>query len=546
MTTGSLRAAGAAGGEEGSFFIIPIPDIDRPTAHPTVEVDATGGVHVAFTPDTNTSEAPTRPAYYAYCPSGCTSSSAFTVVPLGQNVDYANLALDDAGRPRMLLRLTRPADQKFVYQYWACDTDCTSDASWTSATIAEAFSRAVAAGEPFSHFFALDSAGRSRFVYYDAGADAEDPHWGAFLAGCNGDCTNSANWGELSLIQDSFASDFALALGPSEETLLMFTSYDSQAYEWFVMYAECKSGCDNPAGWSAVRLLDRVSASVTAPVEISLRADSAGHPRVAYYAGTGQGGTLPPNILYYLSCSASDCAQVEAWQALDLLLPELHGEDGVALALDPQDRPRIAYHAALTEGDGLFYATCDTDCEAQVQGWTAARVEPSAKVNEELPIPPWPGCPFPECNPPVPACSYSFWETGVRPAIALSPAGNPRIAYDADHQQGGGCGTFTDTRLTRFALFDQPGAPTTTTTTTLPQPGACADPVALTAGAGARGSLVTASDALYILNAAVGVLTCELCICDADGQGTVAASDALLALKKAVGEPIELACPPCG
>jgi hypothetical protein len=249
-----------------------------------------------------------------------------------------------------------------------------------------------------------------------------------------------------------------------------------------------------------------------------------------------------------LSCSAGDCSQIQSWQALDLALPELHGEGGVALALDDQDRPRIAYHASLTAGDGLYYATCDTDCQTSAQGWRYGMVEPSAKVNQELPIPPYPGCEFPQCDPPVPACSYSFWETGTRPAIALDAVGNPRIAYDADHQQGGGCGTFTDTRLTRFALFDQPGAPTTTTTTTLPQPGACADPVALIAGASATAAgsaLVTASDALFILSAAVGTVTCDPCVCDADGQGTVAASDALLALKKAVGEQIELFCPPC-
>lgn len=546
-TAASWRAVGAATGEEGSFFLIPIPDIDRPTAHPTVDVDAAGGVHVAFTPDTNTEEDPTRPAYYAYCPSGCTSSSAFTVVPLGQHVDYANLALDDAGRPRMILRSTRPADQKLVYEYWTCDGDCTSSESWTSVAVAEAFARSDPTGEPFSRFFALDAAGRPRFVYFDAGGDAEDPHWGAFLAGCNGDCASVANWGEIPLVQDAFASDFTLALGPSGQSLLLYTSYDSDAVEWFVMYTECDGDCDSPMAWRALRLLDRVSASVTAPVEFALRADSAGRPRVVYYSGTGQGGTLPPGILYYLSCSAADCSEAQSWQVLDLVLPELHGEGGVALALAAQDRPRIAYHASLTAGDGLYYATCDADCQTSAEGWVYGTVEPSAKVNQELPIPPWPGCDFPQCNPPVPACSYSFWETGMRPSLALDPGGNPRIAYDADHQQGGGCGTFTDTRLTRFALFDQPGAPTTTTTT-LPQSGTCGDPVALivgASGADARAAAVTASDALFILSAAVGTVACDPCVCDVDGQGTVAASDALLALKKAVGEPVDLSCPPC-
>jgi uncharacterized membrane protein len=43
-----------------------------------------------------------------------------------------------------------------------------------------------------------------------------------------------------------------------------------------------------------------------------------------------------------------------------------------------------------------------------------------------------------------------------RPSLALDPAGQPRIGYDADHHQGGACGTFIDTRLTRFAWFNQP------------------------------------------------------------------------------------------
>ena len=74
------------------------------------------------------------------------------------------------------------------------------------------------------------------------------------------------------------------------------------------------------------------------------------------------------------------------------------------------------------------------------------------------------------------------------------------------------------------------------------------DGVAIVAGVAeddGRDALITASDALFILGAAVGTVTCDPCLCDVDGHGSVAASDALLALKMAVGEQLELSCPPC-
>lgn len=103
-------------------------------------------------------------------------------------------------------------------------------------------------------------------------------------------------------------------------------------------------------------------------------------------------------------------------------------------------------------------------------------------------------------------------------------------------------------------LFDVSGGATTTTnttsttattSTTVPVSGTCADPVALTVGDVPLAGDVTASDALFILNAAVGIQTCELCVCDADGSGGVAATDALLTLQAAVGQPVPLECPPC-
>lgn len=56
-------------------------------------------------------------------------------------------------------------------------------------------------------------------------------------------------------------------------------------------------------------------------------------------------------------------------------------------------------------------------------------------------------------------------------------------------------------------------------------------------------STLTASDALFALKAAVGAAQCDLAVCDANGNAAVAASDALLILKKAVGGAVSLMCP---
>ena len=56
---------------------------------------------------------------------------------------------------------------------------------------------------------------------------------------------------------------------------------------------------------------------------------------------------------------------------------------------------------------------------------------------------------------------------------------------------------------------------------------------------------ILASDALFVLRAAVGSESCAQCVCDADGSGATSATDALIVLRRAVGQPAELSCPPC-
>ncbi len=92
----------------------------------------------------------------------------------------------------------------------------------------------------------------------------------------------------------------------------------------------------------------------------------------------------------------------------------------------------------------------------------------------------------------------------------------------------------------------------TSTSTTLPVDRPCGDPIALVANTRRANRLVAggvravvASDALFVLKAAVGTLSCQLCTCDVDNSTKITATDALRVLKKAVGQDITLTCPPC-
>jgi cytochrome c553 len=104
-----------------------------------------------------------------------------------------------------------------------------------------------------------------------------------------------------------------------------------------------------------------------------------------------------------------------------------------------------------------------------------------------------------------------------------------------------GCGGGTTTTVPVTTTL--PPVTTTTiavaTTTTLPGEPKCSQPVT-------NGPDPTASDCLFILRSAVGSSTCDpACICDLNAAGGITATDALICLKKAVGQNVELACQ-CG
>jgi len=108
---------------------------------------------------------------------------------------------------------------------------------------------------------------------------------------------------------------------------------------------------------------------------------------------------------------------------------------------------------------------------------------------------------------------------------------------------GGGAPTTTSTTTlpTGTTTTTMTAGTTTTvagvTTTTIPSEVKCSQPVS-------TGPNPLASDCLFILRSAVGASTCSpACICDVNGAGGVTATDALSCLKKVVGQSVALACP---
>jgi hypothetical protein len=120
-----------------------------------------------------------------------------------------------------------------------------------------------------------------------------------------------------------------------------------------------------------------------------------------------------------------------------------------------------------------------------------------------------------------------------RPAVAAEGGNRFVVVWDGAEPDD------DDVFAQRFQFSDA----VPTTTTTLASQGDCADPVPLRAGSSA--GVTTATDALFVLRAAVGIGTCELCICDINGSGSITATDALATLNRAVDQPVELLCPPC-
>jgi hypothetical protein len=431
----TLTASNAAGSTSArTTIVVSEGDQDEPgalflnrsdkTNSAAIAIDANNGIHVAYAAFNRNANGE-EPAYYAYCAASCASTSSWAAAKLGDRVQEVQLALDPAGRPRMLIRM-RDQNLDTFYQYAACDADCTSTASWQIATVTPTSNLDTSLWDYSQHYFALDPQGRPRFVYYD---ELNAPHNGTFYVFCDTNCTNAANWREIKLSDNAF-TDASLTFTSAGQPRFVAVGIPSSTNESALAYILCDAACDNPQNWGGAYLYERGGGHAS----FVLRLDSNDRPRIAFYQGSLSNGL--GHRLHYVWCD-HNCANGQSWEGTSVGLETLDGQDP-DLALDAQSQPRIAYRNVL--GDSLAYAWCDAVCTSATASWQQRVVEPSSVLDAAWPIPP-------------PAnCTRAFWFGGFRPSLALDGAGKPRIAYDAEHMHSGGrcSGVTTDFKAVRI------------------------------------------------------------------------------------------------
>jgi hypothetical protein len=412
-----------------------------PTYGLSVAVDPAGGVHAAYAIYAGTA---VRPATYAYCAAECGNKANWSFTRLTGSVHDVRLALDPAGHPRLMLFGPVPgaeSGRRMRYEYATCEAGCTDPAAWTFATLAAPIEAVGTREYNNNRYFALGPQGHPAFVH----TDTVDGHSGTFYLSCGAApaaaCASASNWTETKLASTVIGRP-SLAFTLAGQPRLAFDVYSIADLTSYLWYGQCDRDCPATASWSYVLLNKTHGTAVW-----SLRSDAQGRPRMAVYSGAYATAPFQDHRLYYLWCDAGCAEEHRNWIVAPLGLPTLTG-DGVDLALDRQDRPRMAFETASR---GLGYAWCDAACETAQAVWRSREVEPAAALDNDFEVLP------------MHRCTISKWFNGNRASLVLDRAGNPRIGHDAEHWWYGHTNdqfkrdcNYKDATVTRIALFDQP------------------------------------------------------------------------------------------
>ena len=428
----SSSSGGPSSSAPATRFFLPTGEEVDNTSAPTVEIDKSGGIHSVYPAYAGGG------AYYAYCPSDCAGDKAVKVVrfPTDGTVANAMLALDADGKPQVLFSAFSR-----VY-YGACTGDCTTEAGWTIAPIVEHGSDKEVTGEAFT----VDPQGHPRFLMhtYVAYLGIGQKPYQTELVSCDGDCTSASSWKASAIATDNFESSQLRydAEGHAHVATVARIKGDDGQEQLLGAYQYCAADCDKPESWTGPALgtafTDNLEAVEIKP-QISLALTKAGQPRVVFLMKDDAG----KKRIIYFECN-ENCTSGDAWTAINISDDD-QLDSGFDLALDQNDRPRIAF--TLNYNIGIAY--CDQpSCTAEGSKWDLTVVEKGS----DMP----PDTIFLEPN-----CTVGAWFLHD-PSIALTPAGQPRVGYQARDISGGwtnpdptkpDCTAGTDMTWARMAIL---------------------------------------------------------------------------------------------
>lgn len=424
-------AAGSAStGNDIWRFFLPTGEPDN-TAAPSIEIDAAGATHAIYPAYAG------GDAYYGYCGPNCSGTDDVKVVKFATEGTVANamIALTADGKPRVLLS----AFQRVYYA--TCEADCTNASSWKQVILIEHQSDREVTGEAL----ALNSAGQPRFLmhtyraYLGIGQKAPE----TYLVQCDSNCDIAANW-TSSLIANEIWEGSHLRFDQNDVAHLATTiriADGERAGEKLSAYMECVSDCETPAGWTGIGLVTPYESEVEAvsvKPSVALALTRSGNPRVVVLAKTD---TANKNLVYF-ECD-QDCIH-DNWSA-SIVSNHDQISAGFDLALDANDRPRLAY--TLNYNIGLAF--CDqSPCAGPNSSWDLTKVE----LGSEMP----PDKIFLWEN-----CTVAAWFLH-NPSLALTSEGKPRVGYQARDISGGysqpdptkpRCVAGTDMTFSRLAVM---------------------------------------------------------------------------------------------
>ncbi|MBX7084446.1 MAG: hypothetical protein K1X88_34890 [Nannocystaceae bacterium] len=390
-------------------FWLPTAEPDN-TAAPSVEVDASGAMHAVYP-----AYAGGR-AYYAYCGESCEGTDDVAVVRFDteNTVEHAMLALDDRGRPRVLLSTA------FDVIYASCDDDCEQPASWSQTVIVRHDGDQDVTGEGF----ALDPQGRPRALIHTTVAYlgiGQKPPATDWLA-CDDDCHDPAQWRRSRLVDQIWQSSQlrfdARGVAHLATVAHVLPQAQGESTQDVGAYLRCDDGCDDGDNWHGSSLAKAFSSTldaVTIDPAIALGLTSTGAPRVLLLAADDEDGHR--NVTY-MACD-DGCESVESWHGVILAEGDGVGA-GLDLVIDGADHPRFVY----THDYSIGLARCDEQhCETAEAEWTVDKVEAGGDMDPDQ-IFLWENC------------DVGAWFLHS-PSLALTSGGAAFVGYQARDISGG-------------------------------------------------------------------------------------------------------------